>query len=71
MLAFSCSPFVFLHSQTPNMRPGKLRQLLLIVALLVVFGILLLAKLSALQAYVLSGCFAVLAGFVIVLNLRD
>jgi hypothetical protein len=49
----------------------KLRNLLLATALFTVFAVLLLAKLSPLQGYVLAGCFISLAAYTIVLGLRD
>ena len=49
----------------------KPRNAILTAAILTVFGILLFAKLSALQGYVLAICFIALAGYAIVLGLRD
>jgi hypothetical protein len=49
----------------------KSRNALLGAALCVVFGILLFAKLSVIQAYVFAACFFALAAYAIVLGFRD
>lgn len=47
------------------------RNALVGAALCILFGILLLARLSPLQGYVLAGCFFVLALYAIIIGLRD
>jgi hypothetical protein len=49
----------------------RLRNALAGSGLCLSFGILLFARLSALQAYVIAGCFLTLAFYAIVIGLRD